>query len=151
MAEGNSGVIRVLAVDDHPAVREGIGLLVGSEPGMKLVAEAANGREAVERFRPAPSRRNAAGCGWDERHRGDSFQNGVVDGLKLVGKTISRGKLKRRSTGKTHTRYPGRMPESRASGVEGRKKRIGWSRRCFPGEFTFRELNAPELLRSAPD
>ncbi len=44
-------VIRVLSVDDHALLREGIAGLVGSEPDMELVAEAANGREAVEAFR----------------------------------------------------------------------------------------------------
>jgi DNA-binding NarL/FixJ family response regulator len=43
--------IRILAVDDHPLLREGIAALVNSQPDMKLIAEAANGREAVEQFR----------------------------------------------------------------------------------------------------
>jgi DNA-binding NarL/FixJ family response regulator len=44
-------VIRVLAVDDHPLLREGIAALIGSEEDMELIAEASNGREAVEQFR----------------------------------------------------------------------------------------------------
>ena len=44
-------VIRVLSVDDHALLREGIAGLFGSESDMELVAEAANGREAVEAFR----------------------------------------------------------------------------------------------------
>jgi DNA-binding NarL/FixJ family response regulator len=44
-------LIRVLSVDDHPLLREGIAALVASQPDMELVAEAANGREAVEQFR----------------------------------------------------------------------------------------------------
>src|SRR6201991_1298469 len=44
-------MIRILAVDDHPLLRKGIAALVNSEPDMKLVAEASNGEEAVERFR----------------------------------------------------------------------------------------------------
>jgi len=44
-------LIRVLSVDDHPLLREGIAALVNAEPGMKLVAEASNGKEAVEKFR----------------------------------------------------------------------------------------------------
>jgi DNA-binding NarL/FixJ family response regulator len=44
-------VIRVLAIDDHPLVREGIAALIGLEEDMELVGEAANGREALELFR----------------------------------------------------------------------------------------------------
>ena len=44
-------MIRILAVDDHALLREGIAALVGNQPDMGLVAEAVNGREAVELFR----------------------------------------------------------------------------------------------------
>jgi DNA-binding NarL/FixJ family response regulator len=44
-------VVRILAVDDHPLLREGIAALIRNEPDMELVAEAANGREAIEQFR----------------------------------------------------------------------------------------------------
>ena len=44
-------MIRVLAVDDHALLREGIAALVGSQADMELVAEASNGRQAVEEFR----------------------------------------------------------------------------------------------------
>jgi DNA-binding NarL/FixJ family response regulator len=43
--------IRVLTVDDHALLREGIAALVNAESDMKLVAEACNGREAIEKFR----------------------------------------------------------------------------------------------------
>jgi DNA-binding NarL/FixJ family response regulator len=43
--------IRILAVDDHPLVRRGIATLVGGELDMSLVAEASNGREAIQQFR----------------------------------------------------------------------------------------------------
>jgi DNA-binding NarL/FixJ family response regulator len=46
-----SAQIRILAVDDHALVREGIAVLLGTEPGMVLVAEASNGREAIQQFR----------------------------------------------------------------------------------------------------
>src|SRR6202451_3306612 len=46
-----NGPITVLAVDDHPVVREGIGAILAREPDIALVAEAANGREAIECFR----------------------------------------------------------------------------------------------------
>jgi DNA-binding NarL/FixJ family response regulator len=44
-------LIRILTVDDHPLLRKGIAALVNAEPDMKLIAEASNGREAVEKFR----------------------------------------------------------------------------------------------------
>jgi len=44
-------VIRVLAADDHPLLRDGIASLIGTQRDMKLVAEAATGRETVEQFR----------------------------------------------------------------------------------------------------
>jgi DNA-binding NarL/FixJ family response regulator len=44
-------VVRILAVDDHPLLREGIAALIRNEPDMQLVAEASNGREAIDQFR----------------------------------------------------------------------------------------------------
>jgi DNA-binding NarL/FixJ family response regulator len=43
--------IRILTVDDHPLLRKGIAALVNAEPDMKLVAEASDGQEAIEKFR----------------------------------------------------------------------------------------------------
>jgi len=43
--------IRVLIVDDHPLLREGIAALIGAEPDMELVAQAATGREALAQFK----------------------------------------------------------------------------------------------------
>jgi len=43
--------IRILAVDDHPVVRQGITGLLSIQPDMTLVAEASNGREAIQQFR----------------------------------------------------------------------------------------------------
>ncbi len=43
--------ISVLAVDDHPMIREGIAGAVNLEADMKLVGEATNGQEAIEAFR----------------------------------------------------------------------------------------------------
>ena len=44
-------LIRILAVDDHPMLREGIASLVACQSDMELVAEASTGREALEQFR----------------------------------------------------------------------------------------------------
>jgi len=46
-----SDQIRVFSVDDHPLLREGIAALVNNQPDMTLVAEAATGAEALERFK----------------------------------------------------------------------------------------------------
>ena len=43
--------IRILAVDDHPLLREGIAALLASQSDMELVAEATDGREAIAQFR----------------------------------------------------------------------------------------------------
>ncbi len=43
--------IRVLCVDDHPLLREGITAIINSQPDMTLVAEACTGTEAVQKFR----------------------------------------------------------------------------------------------------
>ncbi len=45
------GPIRILSVDDHPLLRQGVEALVGGQPDMNLVAEASNGREAIQQFR----------------------------------------------------------------------------------------------------
>jgi two-component system, NarL family, response regulator len=44
-------VIRILTVDDHPLIREGIAHLVARESDMQVIAEADNGREAIQQFR----------------------------------------------------------------------------------------------------
>jgi len=47
----NPNLIRILTVDDHSLLRKGIAALVNAEPDMKLIAEASNGQEAIEKFR----------------------------------------------------------------------------------------------------
>ena len=44
-------MIRVLTVDDHPLLRDGIAALIGSEEDMELIGEASNGREGLDLFR----------------------------------------------------------------------------------------------------
>jgi two-component system, NarL family, response regulator len=51
MMQSAPNLIRILTVDDHPLLRKGIAALVNGEPDLKLVAEAANGEEAIEAFR----------------------------------------------------------------------------------------------------
>src|ERR1700691_4166644 len=47
----NPKPIRILTVDDHPLLRQGIAALVNAESDMKLAAEASNGQDAIEKFR----------------------------------------------------------------------------------------------------
>jgi DNA-binding NarL/FixJ family response regulator len=51
MSEATTGVIRILAADDHPLIREGIARLIERESDMQMVAEADNGRDAIRQFR----------------------------------------------------------------------------------------------------
>ena len=50
-AATSTNPIRVMCVDDHPLVRKGIASIIGNEPDMRLVAEANQGRQAIEQFR----------------------------------------------------------------------------------------------------
>src|SRR5215470_3045807 len=50
MAE-DTNQIRILTVDDHAVVRDGIAALVGTQSDMKIVGEASNGNEAIDQFR----------------------------------------------------------------------------------------------------
>ena len=48
---GDGRSIRILVVDDHPVVRQGVAGLVGGQADMSIVGQAANGREAIQQFR----------------------------------------------------------------------------------------------------
>jgi DNA-binding NarL/FixJ family response regulator len=49
MSEGTQ--IRVLSVDDHPLLREGLAAVINNQPDMVLVAQACNAQEALQQFR----------------------------------------------------------------------------------------------------
>ena len=46
-----AGTIRLMCVDDHPIVRQGLSAVIASDPGIDLVAEAMNGEDSIEAFR----------------------------------------------------------------------------------------------------
>jgi len=51
MSDPNRKQIRILTVDDHPLLREGIAALIADQADMTVVAEAKNGHEAIQQFR----------------------------------------------------------------------------------------------------
>jgi two-component system NarL family response regulator len=49
-AAAPASIARVLVVDDHSLLRTGVANIINQEPGLEVVAEASNGREAIDAF-----------------------------------------------------------------------------------------------------
>jgi DNA-binding NarL/FixJ family response regulator len=53
--------IRVLSVDDHALLREGIASIITHQADLELVSQASGGREAIQQYPEAPARCDAHG------------------------------------------------------------------------------------------
>ena len=73
-------LIRLLVVDDHPVVRQGLAAIIEREPDMTVVAEAADGRAAVEQF----LRHRPDVTLMDLSMPGDPSEGRVMDGVAAI-------------------------------------------------------------------
>jgi DNA-binding NarL/FixJ family response regulator len=86
-----AGPIRILSMDDHPLMRQGVAALVGGQADMSLVAEASNGCEAIQQFRAHHPDVTLMDLEKDENHHLCSFcpSHAITAGAGIPGREQS--------------------------------------------------------------